>query len=91
MAITFTHSGIHPSAGSIAAVEQVVEVQSEDGLLQHLLGLQTIAQREVRNRIARQRTVGILCIVEILTRYIVRVPDSLEAFIVEVYKAVENS
>ena len=90
MAIALAHGRIDPSAGSIAAIEQIVEVQSEDGLLQHLLGFEAIAQREVRNRIAGQRTVGILCVVEILTRDIVGVPDGLETLIVEVHETVKN-
>ena len=33
MTITLAHSGIDPSAGSIAPVEDIIEVQTKDNLL----------------------------------------------------------
>ena len=90
MTIAVADGRINPTTGGIATIEHVVEVQSEDSLLHYLLGFERITERDVGDRVAWQRTVGILSIVEILPTHEIGMPDSLNAHIMKVDKAIEN-
>ena len=82
MTVAVADGRVNPTVSRITTIEDVIKVQTENGFLQHLLGLQGIAQAGVRDAVGRLGTVGILSIIKILATDEVRVPDSLPTLIV---------
>ena len=65
MTVAVADGRIHPAAGGVTLVEDVVEVHLHDGFLDNLLGLQCVAEADVGGAVGRQRTVEVLGVVEI--------------------------
>ena len=94
MTVIVEDRAVHPSAGCIMAIEDIVEVHTEDSFLQtsNVLGrTKGIAEVDIRLRIAWQRTCHVLGIVKILTTDEVCMPYSLKAFVMEIEHTIENS
>ena len=93
MTVIVEDSAIYPSAGSIMAIEDVVEVHAKDSFFQTdktLCRTERVADVDIRLRIARQRTGYILGVVEILTTYEVCMPYSLNAFVMQIEETIED-
>ena len=92
MTVVIEDGTIHPSAGSIMAIEDVVEVHTEDCFFQTsnvFTWMKGIAEVDIRLRIAWQRTCHVLGIVEILTTDEVCMPYCLKAFVMEIEHTIE--
>ena len=92
MAIAFRNGRIHPSTCGIATAEDIIEVHADGHLLNTkcFLHLGGIAEVEVRHTVTMQGTVGILRVVEILTRHIVSVPHGLPTLMVKGKEPVQD-
>ena len=92
MAAAGVDGAVDPAALRHAGVEQVVGVHADFDFLdaESLGNLVSIAQRQVRQGVGRQRAVAVLGVVEIHAAHVTRVPLCPDAFVVEGEETVDD-
>ena len=77
------YSLVNPAAGGVMLVEEVVEMDLKNSFFQHIIGLVGVSYAYVGSWIARQRTVEVFGVVEVLALHIVGVPCGFKSFVME--------